>query len=389
MLPCSFVEISSPANLLMSQVCPSINSALRHQLVGAGSTRNAKRMVDHLTVLQSSREPRSTTNPYIVMLQRALSDHPATDLLLFGWRRALFGSYDVFHVHWPEILVNGNGPLKKIVRQLLTAALIVRLWIGRIPIVRTVHNVELPVGLSKPELFLLKAIDRQTALRIRLNVETWIPNDAPYVTIPHGHYRDWFARYKPSHVNAGQIGFFGLIRRYKGVESLIEAFRDTAGSLDQLSLAIGGKASTGALGDVLRLLSNDDSRIHLTLKFLSDQELVDIATSSELLVLPYRFMHNSGSALTALSLNRPILVPDNEVNRSLSEEVGEGWVWRFTGELDGAIILDVLAKVRARPTGTRPNLESRGWTRVGDRHFEAYSRAIAITRSAPLLRRSQ
>ncbi len=72
------------------------------------------------------------------------------------------------------------------------------------------------------------------------------------------------------------------------------------------------------------------------------------------MVLPYREMHNSGAALTALSLNRPVLVPDNEVNRELAEEVGPGWVFRYDGELTGRHLLDALAAHRARPPARVP-----------------------------------
>ena len=50
-------------------------------------------------------------------------------------------------------------------------------------------------------------------------------------------------------------------------------------------------------------------------------------------MLPYRHMHNSGAALTALSLDRPVLVPETDVNRDLARETGPGWVVTFAGEL--------------------------------------------------------
>lgn len=63
-----------------------------------------------IVVLQSFRTPRPTTNPYIVMLGETLRTTPGVVLLNFSWRRALFGRFDVFHVHWPEILVTDCPP---------------------------------------------------------------------------------------------------------------------------------------------------------------------------------------------------------------------------------------------------------------------------------------
>ncbi len=62
------------------------------------------------------------------------------------------------------------------------------------------------------------------------------------------------------------------------------------------------------------------------LGFAPDADLVREISMSEMVVLPYRFMHNSGAVLLALSLDRPVLVPDNEVNRLLEIEVGSDWV---------------------------------------------------------------
>ena len=87
-------------------------------------------------VLASFPQPRETTNPYIWMLKDCLDDVPEVSLDTFSWRRALTGRYDVFHAHWPEILVHGHSPLKMAVRQALFAAFLVRLRLNKTAIVR-------------------------------------------------------------------------------------------------------------------------------------------------------------------------------------------------------------------------------------------------------------
>ena len=338
-------------------------------------------MGDQLTVLQSFPNPRPTTNPYLVMLQQSLRSLPLVEVKNFSWRTALLGKYDVFHVHWPEILVSGQSPLKKIVRQALTLGLVLRLRMRRTPLVRTVHNVEMPQDISKRERFLLRLIDDTTTLRIRLNSTTPIPAGAPFHTIPHGHYRDWFAEYPPRVQVPGQIGYIGLIRRYKGVEDLVRAFRGTRDDLDGLTLLLAGKPTSGALAETIRRGSDGDSRIHLDLNFISDEALVEVVTSSELLVLPYRFMHNSAGVLTALSLGTPVLVPDNQVNRRLSEEVGPGWVFFFEGRLTSDNLTRTLEDLRAAGPRSGPNLEGREWGTAGPDHADAYRQALELRRA--------
>jgi hypothetical protein len=124
----------------------------------------------------------------------------------------------------------------------------------------------------------------------------------------------------------------------------------------------------------------NDHRISTSFSFLSDAELVSEVTQGELVVLPYPEMHNSGAALAALSLGRPILVPDNEVNRLLADEVGPGWVCSYTGELTGQHITDALADVRTSASTAMPDMSARRWADAGRLHARAYHRAVGLRR---------
>jgi beta-1,4-mannosyltransferase len=333
--------------------------------------------VHPITVLQSFPAPRATSvNPYTRLLAEHLAAVEGVTVRTFSWRTALLGRYDAFHAHWPEILVDGHSPLKKLVRQAFTLALVARLAVTRTPIVRTVHNVGLPSGISRRERMLLELFDRRTTLRIRLNTET--PVEGPSALIPHGHYRDWFAGYTPAATRPGQLGYAGRIRRYKGVETLIEAFRGTTDPA--MRLRVGGYPSTTGLADAVRRLAEGDDRISLEFGFISDETLVDLVTSSEIVVLPYQFMHNSAAALTALSLDRPVLVPANEVNERLAAEVGDGWVHTFEGTLTPEAITGALADVRSAPATSRPRLDAREWPDAATAHVAAYRDAIAVRR---------
>lgn len=330
-----------------------------------------------ITVLQSFPVPRPHSNPYTELLGRSLQSQPGVTVVNFSWTRALTGRYDIFHVHWPEILVDGHSPLKKAVRQLLTLLLLAKLGAKGIPIVRTVHNVGLPQGISRREKFLLDVFDRRTALCIRLNELTEVPRRLPAVTVPHGDYQSWYAQHPRSEVVAGQLGYVGLVRRYKGVESLVKAFAVSARNQPGLTLRIGGRPSTDDLAATIQGLAAGDGRIRLDLRQLSDSELVDIVTSSELMVLPYRFMHNSAGALTVLSLGRPVLLPDNEVNRRLRDEVGPGWVYLYQGDLGDEALLKALDSVRHDTRSVAADLSRRSWDETGRLHLEAYREAIS------------
>ncbi|WP_082914203.1 glycosyltransferase family 4 protein [Microbacterium sp. H83] len=332
-----------------------------------------------LVVMESLTQLRPTTNPYLVQLCASLDATPGVELSLFSWRRALLGRLDVFHVHWPELLVGGHKLSGRIARRILTVAFLLRVRLTGVAVVRTLHNLERPSGMSRLDLALLDRLDRLTTLTVTLNDHTDLPEGKARRTILHGHYRDWFAPHPAPAAVAGRMGYVGLIRRYKGVEQLIEAFR--ALDADGSSLSVAGRPSTDELSTELTTLAGDDRRIEFDFRFLDDAELVRRIAESEVVVLPYRHMHNSGTALAALSVGRPILVPDNDVNRALAEEVGEQWVHLFDGELSDADLARVRDAIGTGIDGL-PELSRRDWSTVGAAHAEAFHAAAALRRAS-------
>ncbi|MFC6325235.1 glycosyltransferase [Microbacterium koreense] len=332
-----------------------------------------ERSARRLRVLQSFKEPGPRTNPYITQLRDALVE-AGVDPVPFSWRIAILGRYDVFHAHWPEALIERRRLLSTWVRWALYGAFLARLALFRIPVVSTVHNLELPAGISPIERALLKATQRLTRIRIVLNEFTPVPAGAESVLIEHGHYRDWFAPFERSDLRPGRMLFFGKVRRYKNVESLIRAFRDLTHT-DERSLHVLGSPSSDDLSHSLVTLAADDPRVSLSLTFASDDALVKAISAAELVVLPYSEMHNSGSVLAALSLDRPVLVPDNAFNRALADEVGHEWVLRYSGTISADDLTAALVAARARDSSSRPDLGRRGWTDAGRRHRDAYAKA--------------
>lgn len=324
-------------------------------------------------VLTSFPRPRSTTNPYIVQLADALQAAPGVEVRFFSWRAALRGGYDVVHLHWPETWLEGRTTTRRLVRVLLTAMLCVRLTVTRTAVVRTWHNLERPTGLWPVDHLLLRWLESLSKVRIRLNPFTRSTEASAWVTIPHGHYREWFTRFVQRESEPGHIAFVGRIRRYKGVEHLVEVFTSIDDPAARLTVA--GLPSTEELAATVASLVGEDDRVTLQFAYVDDASLVSVITSSSLVVLPYRHMHNSGTVLAALSLDRPVLVPDNEVNRALGEEVGPGWVHLYDGELDAEDLLRALE--HRTPTGARPDLGAREWDTAAAQHLVAYRAALA------------
>ncbi|BDV29512.1 glycosyltransferase [Microbacterium terricola] len=322
-------------------------------------------------VLESFGTPKPTTNPYITQLHRSLVDAPDVEVQTFTYRGALTGRYDVVHTHWPELMGGGHRGVGRAARRTLALLTIARWRLLATPVVRTRHNLERPSDLSRTDRRILDGVDAATTLDIALNDHTPPRDGIGQVVIPHGHYREWFAPLPARAPVPGRVAYVGLIRRYKGVEDLIGAF--AGWERPGISLHVAGKPSTPELIEQLRADARGDDRVTFDPRFLEEPDFVAAITSAELIVLPYRHMHNSGTALAALSLDRPVLVPDNDVNRALAAECGPGWVHLFSGALSAGDL--ERAWVAARDRDERPDLSHREWGDAGALHAAAFRAA--------------
>ncbi|HEU5223291.1 MAG TPA: glycosyltransferase [Candidatus Lumbricidophila sp.] len=331
-----------------------------------------------MRVLQGFPEGGSRTNPYLTQLLRALRQVDGVEVQGFGWRVALFGRYDVLHLHWPELLCRGRTPLRAAVRRLLTRALLLRLAITRTALVRTIHNDQPHEPGSRAEQRILRRIDRRTAGWITLNAATERPADARESSgvsvIPHGHYREWFREVPIVSAQPGRLVFAGAIRRYKAVDALLRVFADVTDPA--LELQVIGNAQPPALADEIAALAAADPRVTLRLGYANDTALATAIMGAELIVLPYARMLNSGALILALSLGRPVLVPANELNAALAAEVGDGWIVQYQPPLDPQGLVNALEIVRRGGRSAAPDLSAREWPRQAAAHVAAYRQAI-------------
>jgi len=330
-----------------------------------------------LRVLQSVRGPRPTTNPYVVQLVRGLAGH--VEVRTFTWPAALLWRYDVLHVHWPEVVVERRHPLRRLAAVAALHLVLLRCRLRRTAVVRTAHNLrpheEVP---DRATAGVLRACDRATTWWIRLNDGTSTPGDAPATTVRHGHYVDWFAGHPAEPAVAGRLVSVGLLRPYKGVDELLSAFA----ALDdpEASLVVAGRPVTDTIAEQVRTAAAQDPRVVTDLRHVDDADLVRWTTSATLVALPYRQMHNSGAALLALSLGRPVLVPANPVTDALAAEVGPAWVRRFTGPLTAEVLRTALADVAGLSGTAVPDLSARDWGTGTRAHLEVYRAAVERAR---------
>lgn len=327
-----------------------------------------RRLPRQQVVLHSMAGPDSTT--------RYATHMAATEDLnvvpqFFTWRRALFGSYDLFHLHWPEHLVRDGGTMAAQSRRLLAKLLVARLERRRVPVVRTLHNVtphdKLNVDGDVGQL--RHRFGDLTRLEVHLVDGDPRRDEVNTVLIPHGSYREPYALHHVPERVPGRVLFFGMLKPYKGVPELLEAFSVSQGG----DLRIVGAPVDEGIVDLIEKAAAADSRVTAKFGFIPDDALANEIGKAELVALPYQELHSSGVVLVALSLCRPIIVPRSPTTEALLQEVGSEWVRLYDGSLQAEDLSSAQDWAALTPMMPPPNLAGRSWAAIRARHAEAYA----------------
>jgi beta-1,4-mannosyltransferase len=138
---------------------------------------------------------------------------------------------------------------------------------------------------------------------------------------------------------------FGLIRRYKGVDKLIEIFKQVESAT--LRLVIAGMPVEPVYADELQRAALSDARIRLIFRDIPHDEVPHIYATAALACAPFRAILNSGSVTLALSCDCPVIAPRLGTMPDLEERVGTDWIMLYDGELDLPILHRAIAWVRS------------------------------------------
>jgi len=129
-------------------------------------------------------------------------------------------------------------------------------------------------------------------------------------TIPHGAF-DYLTRLSdekplPAELEGAEgpvILFFGLLRPYKGLDTLLRAFREVQGA--ELWIVGNPRMDVGPLRE---LAAEAPGRVRFVTRFVEDAEIPAIFRRADLVVLPYRDAEHSGVLYTGLAFGKPLVL---------------------------------------------------------------------------------
>lgn len=220
--------------------------------------------------------------------------------------------------HLPDMLrLRGQIDADVVHYQWLTMpALDSRLLPPRRPRVMTAHYVLPPrasrrqAGIARRMFGSMDAViahSEHGAARLREEVGL---DPARVRVIPHGAF-DYLTRLPDEKPLPPELGgaegpvvlFFGLLRPYKGLDTLLRAFRE----LKAAELWIVGNPRID-LAPLRSLAAEAPGRVRFVTRFVEDAEIPAIFRRADVVVLPYRDAEHSGVLYTGLAFGKPLVL---------------------------------------------------------------------------------
>lgn len=345
-----------------------------------------------IRVLGSPAYENRRQNPYNALLSTALTEL-GVEVEEYSLRRLLFGRASILHLHWkPTGRIRGRNKVRVAMR---AAGLLILLWIARLRGVRviwTAHNLESHDSIAHPRLerYYWRILPRFLDAVISLSPSA-VPllqeryrglREVPMFVVPHGNYRDVYPRKTRAaaraHLgiaaDARVFAFVGQVRPYKNVIALLHAFREIRDP--NAMLLIGGTVKLGKERAEFEALVASDKRVRAFPRFVPDDELQFFFGAADLVVLPFASILNSGSAILALSFDRPVLVPAAGSLADLAQQIGSDWVITYTGQIRSDVMEDAMEMARSR-AGERAPTDCLDWNHIAAQTLDVYLEVLA------------
>ncbi|KAB2927593.1 MAG: glycosyltransferase [Dechloromonas sp.] len=243
-----------------------------------------------------------------------------------GWLYQNLRRGDWLHMHWPSFAYNKPG--SKVRQCLWFARFVTLLLMARAKgaqLAWTAHNL-LPHDRCQIPAF--DILGRHLVILLSRLILVHGPGPAEalqarfpgvrnkLVLIPHGHWigyyksdlsKDEARRFLAVPQDKPLFLFIGLCKPYKNLHELVATFLRS--DLDA-TLVVAGKFSDVGYRNQIVELAGGDPRIHIREGFIPDDQMQHHLKACDYVVVPYREILTSGTAMLALSFGRPLISVD-------------------------------------------------------------------------------
>ncbi len=296
-------------------------------------------------------------NKYIDILVAELRQN---NIVVEDWNKyRVLQTSDVFHVHWPELLIwlrnrrfrwlEGNFFIWNFFDTIR------RVRRGGGVVVWTVHNLEPHNHFERESALYEKVMGRflgvvdgfflLTEAGMEEVLQAYPPlRNLPWAKTQHPSYNavlrpcplDVQGRTKFNiDESAWVCSLLGNLRPNKKAELAVDAFSNL--TTENFHLILAGDATDSYRSIINNRIGLSD-KISVDYGVLTDEEILEYYSVSDVLVFPSQDYFNSGTIYTALSLNIPVIACRTKTNEEIQGHVGKKWLYLFDGEFNRNVV---------------------------------------------------
>ncbi len=300
---------------------------------------------------------------------------------VFSVFHARFSGISIFHFHifYTNFLVLFN-------------LLFVKILFGKV--VLTVHDVSSFSNSSNSSIIgnlIYKLTDRiithnefskSEIINVNANLSSYIS------IIPHGNYTPFINIQYDKEKSKEQLGipnnrrillFFGMIKKVKGLEVLLSALKDVIKQNPDVLLVIAGRLWENDFSAYQRIIdkNNLSKYILIQTKFIKQEDVEHYFCVSDLVVLPYKKIYQSGVLMMTLSYERPVLVSDLPPLKEIISNNKNGFLFKTENVIDlaaklNSIMGNKLLMEQVRVKGTKLIRKKYDWSEIGSMTKQVY-----------------
>ncbi|MDP2947644.1 MAG: glycosyltransferase [Nanoarchaeota archaeon] len=345
--------------------------------------------------------PYNEKNPYQKILIKALNrlninvmtSEPKLSRLITKkvWRK-----YNILHLHWIHPFYISRNLLTSIIDLTIFIFELIFLKIMGMKIIWTSHNIQdhennYPRLDKICRIFTSKIVDTiivhsKTGKNIIIK-SLGIKDPNKIYIIFHGNYIKYYKNEISKHearrilkMNKDSFIylFFGIIRPYKGVIELIKHFKKLDDHKDK-SLIIAGESNHTNLTKQIKKEIGTNKNIMFINKFIDEDKIQLYMNSANVVVLPYKNILTSGSAILAMSFGKPLIVP---TKGDLPEILNKSFAFFYNSNKKGGLFrtMNIAFKNRSKISkmgkSAYNNAKKLNWDGAAKMTFEVYKNLL-------------
>ena len=206
--------------------------------------------------------------------------------------------------------------------------------------------------------------------------------------VPHGNYIPFINIRNDQSVSRNYLSlpkgkkillFFGMIKKVKGLEILLESLNNILAENPNVILLIAGKPWKNDFAVYQKIIDqrNLSDNVILHTKFIPHSDIEHYYCASDLVVLPYKKIYQSGVLMMTLSYERPVLVSDLPPIKEIIIDNENGFLFASEDSNDLAEKITVILSEkenleRVRKNGARLIKIKFSWNEIGRLTKKAY-----------------